>query len=84
MSLVIDVLTGPALWVTLLALGLAAVLARSTFLNWTKVPLPPGPPGDPIIGHVRSLPAESSWLYYAKLQKQYGTSELASAALLLC
>lgn len=38
----------------------------------SRLPLPPGPPADPIIGHARFLPSESSWLYFTQLQKKYG------------
>lgn len=34
--------------------------------------LPPGPPGEPILGNARQIPSESSWLYYTTLKKEYG------------
>jgi len=37
-----------------------------------RPPLPPGPPTDPIIGHLRKLPKENSENYFYKLSKDYG------------
>jgi hypothetical protein len=36
-------------------------------------PLPPGPPKDPIIGHVRHVPAKNPEFTYIKWGKQYST-----------
>lgn len=35
--------------------------------------LPPGPPGDPIIGHARFMKDEFGHLYNTELNKTYGT-----------
>lgn len=34
--------------------------------------LPPGPPGEPILGNARQIPHESSWLHYTALKQKYG------------
>lgn len=36
-----------------------------------KAPLPPGPPADPIVGHIRIVPTESPEFSYGKWAKQY-------------
>lgn len=38
-----------------------------------RLPYPPGPKADPVIGHVRFLPTSYSWLYYARVGKELGT-----------
>ncbi|TFK37935.1 cytochrome P450 [Crucibulum laeve] len=47
-----------------------------TFVRWrlrrARVPFPPGPPGDPIIGHARIIPAENQGEYFYQLSKVYG------------
>ncbi|TDL23203.1 cytochrome P450 [Rickenella mellea] len=35
-------------------------------------PLPPGPPGLPIIGNLRDMPAKSEWLTFQNWAKRYG------------
>ncbi len=37
-----------------------------------SLPLPPGPPGDPIIGHLRYIPAEAPAETFAEWSKTYG------------
>ncbi|KAF9446191.1 cytochrome P450 [Macrolepiota fuliginosa MF-IS2] len=37
-----------------------------------KVPLPPSPPADPILGHLRYIPLENPELQYTKWAKTYG------------
>ena len=36
-------------------------------------PLPPGPPGIPILGNLFDLPKRSPWLGYRELSRRYGT-----------
>lgn len=38
-----------------------------------KVPLPPGPPGDFVFGHIFKIPHFSAGIVYANWAKQYGT-----------
>jgi hypothetical protein len=40
-------------------------------------PLPPGPPADPFIGHVRLIPAENPEFTYMKWGKDYSLSILS-------
>ncbi len=52
---------------------LAAVLVRT--LRTSKrvpYPLPPGPPGEPILGHFRVIPAVGPEHKYIEWSKQYG------------
>lgn len=39
-----------------------------------QVRLPPGPPGDPFIGHVRQVPLEGSFKIFASWRKVFGKS----------
>ena len=46
-------------------------------LGATKNPLlPPGPPPDPLIGHVRLIPRHHQAEFYHELAKKYGTYRL--------
>lgn len=38
------------------------------------VPLPPGPPGDPILGHARIFPRNNPHMTFMEWGKQYGES----------
>ena len=51
------------------------------FLVWALVkwirfrgrpPLPPGPPADPIIGHLRIMPSDHNDTFFYELSKKYG------------
>jgi hypothetical protein len=53
--------------------SLITILFFSRYLRKSSpYPLPPGPPGEPILGHLRIVPAEYPQLYYQKLAKEYG------------
>jgi hypothetical protein len=39
----------------------------------TSAPLPPGPPGDPIIGHVRMVPSSRPELSFQKWGEEYNS-----------
>ncbi|KAI0910642.1 putative O-methylsterigmatocystin oxidoreductase [Ustulina deusta] len=41
-----------------------------------RLPLPPGPPGEPLIGHLRVIPAEHPEFQYAQWAKEYNTEIL--------
>ena len=62
---------GSGLAVGLLSL-VALLFAASRLIRKTApYPLPPGPPGEPILGHLRIVPTERPELYYEKLSKEY-------------
>lgn len=56
--------------VVIILVGAALIRRLPSFRR--RAPLAPGPPGDPIIGHVRHIPTLHSWLYYTDLHKKYG------------
>lgn len=37
-----------------------------------ELSLPSSPPGDPILGHIRKIPLEYSWIEFGKWAKKYG------------
>jgi hypothetical protein len=41
------------------------------------LPLPPGPPAEPILGHLRVIPSENPGLYYQKLSKELNSDVLS-------
>jgi hypothetical protein len=57
--------------ILVLLFGLAVVGWRISMRSATPAPLPPGPPADPIIGHVRIVPTARAELYYQKCAKEY-------------
>ncbi|KAF9440474.1 cytochrome P450 [Macrolepiota fuliginosa MF-IS2] len=57
--------------VILLLIVLALTIALQRRKNF-KVPLPPSPPSDPILGHLRYIPSENPELQYTKWAKTYG------------
>ncbi|KAF2765113.1 cytochrome P450 [Teratosphaeria nubilosa] len=63
---------------TTLVLAVAIVFSAIAFLSLsgaaslrTKLPLPPGPPGEPILGHLRIVPTDNPEYAYAKWAKEY-------------
>ena len=46
----------------------------SLFSVKARIPtiLPPGPPGDPLIGHFRHIPLSNSWFRFSDWSKAYG------------
>lgn len=63
---------------TVVAVLLAVVLWKipSSFLfpKKTPYPLPPGPKGEPILGHLRVVPSDKPENAYAKWSKEYSKS----------
>ncbi|KAF8337893.1 cytochrome P450 [Cantharellus anzutake] len=59
-----------------LAIGIAVcvviLLLRLHRGHNLKYPYPPGPRGDPLLGNVREMETEYSWLYYKRLTEKYG------------
>ncbi|TDL28096.1 cytochrome P450 [Rickenella mellea] len=61
----------PGLFCLIVALLLVKHLTRL----WTTSnghPLPPGPPAEPFIGHIRILPSQYQWKTFAELGRKYG------------
>lgn len=54
----------------IVAISLIFVLSKYTRIS-RPYPLPPGPKGEPILGHMRIVPVHNPELYYQKLSKEY-------------
>jgi hypothetical protein len=52
-------------------LGLLVVL-RTLLRKRSSLPLPPSPPADPLIGHIRLMPSKDEAIFFHELGKQYG------------
>ena len=52
--------------------GFLALLLSGLVLFRKRSNVPPGPPGDPIIGHVRIMPSEYPWKTFSEWGKKYG------------
>ena len=69
-------LTTPGVAILLVSLSLIAVYLHrksSEFaIRSAGRPLPPGPPGIPILGNLFDLPKGSPWLGYRELSRKYG------------
>jgi cytochrome P450 len=59
--------------VVLLLIGLTVYFVTRSFCRYSSLPLPPGPPGDPILGHLRMVPADNPEYTYAKWAKEYNS-----------
>ncbi|KAF4570982.1 hypothetical protein EYR36_008309 [Pleurotus pulmonarius] len=57
---------------TTIVLSLVGLLAYLTSRSMKRPPLPPGPPADPLIGHLRVLPTEKHAEVYLEWSKIYG------------
>ncbi|KAF9036068.1 cytochrome P450 [Hymenopellis radicata] len=51
---------------------IALHLLRRLFFSKHSFPLPPGPPGLPILGNIFDMPSDKDWLTYAKWGELYG------------
>ncbi|KAG5650147.1 hypothetical protein H0H81_000539 [Sphagnurus paluster] len=58
----------------LLLIGAFAVLWMKTIRSKKHPPLPPGPPAEPIIGHLRVIPSENQESVFHEWGKVYGAS----------
>lgn len=56
----------------LLIYGLAALKFGSLIPRRKGRPLPPGPPGLPVIGNIFDVPADEFWRKYKEWSDQYG------------
>ncbi|KAF8075871.1 cytochrome P450 [Lyophyllum atratum] len=61
-----------ALPVAAVAFSLVALTSLKKRLSRNPISLPPGPPADPIIGHLRVIPSDGQDIYFYELSKQYG------------
>ncbi|KYK57872.1 O-methylsterigmatocystin oxidoreductase [Drechmeria coniospora] len=75
--------SGPASLVMLaLALLLAAVVHGHTWrTKRSSLPLPPGPPAEPILGHLRIIPPYNPEYRYMQWSKDYGSDILSLSVL---
>lgn len=65
---------GSALVLAFVVLGIYFLLSRS---KKSSLPLPPGPPGEPILGHLRVVPTDNPEYAYQKWSKQYDSDVLS-------
>jgi hypothetical protein len=65
-----------------LALILLAALSLAFLVAWfnrdlkKSLPLPPGPPAEPLIGHLRLIPPDNQELLFYKWGKVYGNHDI--------
>lgn len=64
------ILENPVLCAVFLAYFAWKFFAKSTR---NGLPLPPGPPGLPLIGNLLDVPKEFMWLTFEKYRQEYGT-----------
>lgn len=59
----------------LLPLALLAIIVGFLKVRFSKkqARLPPGPPADPLIGHLRSIPPTGQDIFFYELGRTYGT-----------
>lgn len=62
-------------WLDLAVCVVALLTARwiSRRKRYSSLPLPPGPPGLPIIGNLLNTPTEESWITFQRWRSEYGT-----------
>jgi len=60
----------------LLAVVLWKIPSIILFRKTTPYPLPPGPPGEPLLGHLRVVPSNKPEIAYAKWSKEYDSDVL--------
>ena len=65
-----------SIWIALCVLFLCYLVSRKKRLvkNPKRLPLPPGPPGWPIIGNLFDISNSWLWLSYSSMAQKYGRS----------
>lgn len=69
--------SSPSGTVAILGLTVALLLTAYRMLRApgkSKLPLPPGPPSEPILGHYRVVPEDAAFKQYAEWAKEYSTA----------
>ncbi|KAG6906805.1 hypothetical protein DXG01_012033 [Tephrocybe rancida] len=62
----------PYLGLVTLAACAAAIIIFKVVVSKKRVPLPPGPPALPLIGHAHLIPSEGQDVFFYELGKKYG------------
>lgn len=57
----------------------ASLMALHAYSRVKARHYPPGPPRDPLIGNVRTMPDTHAYLYYTELKKTYGPCPFTAA-----
>ena len=61
----------PMLVTTLCATGVVAAISYTYYKRPAKKYFP-GPPAEPILGHLRKFPQDSAWVTFNEWSKEYG------------
>lgn len=56
----------------LFSLAIILFYTIRAYTTQRNIPLPPGPPADPLIGHLRSIPTSDQHTFFYKLGQKYG------------
>ncbi|KAL6410650.1 O-methylsterigmatocystin oxidoreductase [Ilyonectria robusta] len=74
----VQLVMGPA-GLAILAVSIILYLGKLAISRRSKraLPLPPGPPGEPILGHLRVIPADNPEFAYMKWSKEYASDILS-------
>lgn len=73
------ILSKAASWPSLfvIVLLISALILSKTCLRRNKLPMPPGPPAEPLLGHIHVVPASKASLSYMKWSKEYQSDILS-------
>lgn len=70
-----DFVFGSGVAAIIVGISLIFMLSKCTRIS-SPYPLPPGPKGEPILGHMRIVPVHNPELYYQKLSREYKSDVL--------